>query len=89
MSKFIPSLVNENNESFILLDDVFSHEEVIEYAKDHKHNIKFICGKNTWATEILCKMQEAGYILKFYRVPQYAIGSYLYDNFEVKGYLKI
>ena len=89
MSKFIPNLINENNESFILLNNVFSHEEAIEFAKEHKHNIKFICGTYTCATEILCKMQEAGYVLKFYRVPQYMNGSYLYDNFEVKGYLKI
>lgn len=64
MSKFIPKLVTERGNSFILLDDVFCHEEAIEYCKEHKHDIKFTCGNYTCATEILCKIYEAGYTLK-------------------------
>ena len=64
MSKFIPKIVNERGNTFILLDDVFCHEEAIEYCKEHKHDIKFTCGNYTCATEILCKIYEAGYTLR-------------------------
>lgn len=67
MSKFIPKLVNEKDTTFVLLDNVFCHEEAIQWAKEHKHNVKFTCGNYTCATEILCKLQEAGYSLKFIR----------------------
>lgn len=85
MAEFIPKIINGE---FILLDNVFSHEECIEYAKKHKFNIKFVCGTYTCATEILCKIQEAGYSLKFYRKTQCMDGRPLYDNFEVNCYLE-
>lgn len=67
MSKFVPKFVNEKDDTFVLLDNAFCHEEAIEWAKKHKHNVKFMCGTYTCATEILCKLQEAGYSFKFIR----------------------
>ena len=64
MSKFIPKIVNERDNTFILLDDVFCYEEAIKYCVEHKHNIKFTCGNYTCATEILCKIYEEGYTLR-------------------------
>lgn len=64
MSKFIPKIVTENGDTFILLDNVFCHEEAIQYCVEHKHDIKFTCGNYTCATEILCKIYEEGYTLR-------------------------
>ena len=64
MSKFIPKIVTENGNTFILLDNVFCYEEAIQYCVEHKHDIKFTCGNYTCATEILCKIYEEGYTLR-------------------------
>lgn len=64
MAEFIPKFINETEGTFLLLDNVFSHEDAITFAVKHKHDVKFICGTYTCATEILCKLYEAGYSLK-------------------------
>ena len=67
MSKFVPKLVNEKDNTFVLLDNAFCHEEAIKWAKYHKHNVKFTCGTYTCASEILFKLQEVGYSFEFIR----------------------
>ena len=67
MSKFIPKLVNERGNTFILLDDVFCHEEAIKYCKEHKHDIKFTCGNYTCAVELLYYLQQEGYMFDIRR----------------------
>lgn len=68
---FIPKLITELTggccRSYVLLDDVFRADACISWAKEHKLDIKFICGTYTCATEILCKIQEAGYNINFVR----------------------
>lgn len=65
MSKFIPKLINEDEGTFILIDNVFSAEEGIKYAAEHKHDIKFTCGNYTCATELYYHLFMAGYDFKF------------------------
>jgi hypothetical protein len=65
MSKFIPKLVNEPGGTFVLIDNAFTAKEGIEWAKEHSHDIKFMCGNYTCATELYYLIQEAGYSLKF------------------------
>lgn len=89
MALFHPKLVSIDGEmdGFILLDNVFTHEECIEYCKKHRYNIKFICSNYTCATEILYKIQEAGYRLKFYKVHPY-VDVPAISHIEVRCYLE-
>lgn len=88
MSKFIPKLVNEPGGTFVLLDNAFAALEGIKWAKEHSHDIKFMCGNYTCATELYYYIQEAGYTLKFIKrtLPEYKIEvfdtAYCYLNRE-------
>lgn len=86
MSKFIPKLVNEKGRSFVLLDNVFSAEEGISWAKRHRLDVKFTCGTYTCATELLCYLQEACYALHFVRRPLGVGDSVVFDT--VYGYYR-
>jgi hypothetical protein len=65
MSKFIPKVITESKGTFVLIDDVFCAEAGIEWAKEHLHNIKIMCGNYTCATELYYYLQEAGYRIEF------------------------
>lgn len=65
MSKFIPKLINEEKGTFILIDNPFSAEEGIKYAKEHYHDVKFTCGNYTCAVELLYHLYMNGYCFEF------------------------
>lgn len=69
---FIPKKIVENNVEYVLLDDVFRHEETINYAVAHNFNIKFICTTYTCACKILQKIYSKEYELRFKKVTRHS-----------------
>lgn len=78
--------VEEDGIEYVLFDNVFRAEEIIQYAVTHNFPIRFVCTTYTCACEILADIQENGYELIFKKVPMYMQGTKLYDKIEVFCY---
>lgn len=80
---FIPKKIVEDDIEYVLFDNVFKAEEIINYAATHNFPMKFICTNYTCACEILSEIQENGYSLTFKKVPVYMQQMKICDNIEV------
>lgn len=90
MSNFVARITTEyddsvaydpNNEGtqFVVIDDILTFQESINYAKANNTNIKIVCGTHTRILEILYKVQEAGYSLRIARRGE-RFGVIIYDT---------
>lgn len=77
---YIPKFYDKEKTA-IVLDNLFTHKECIEYAKQHRFDVVFTETMASCAIEIIVDFQDAGFTHSFIKAPVYDDNyKYLFDK---------